>query len=153
MPATWADIIAGVVTNLQTVAPGLQVVDYYRDSLTIGVEGLAEVGPQSGQGQLNMERALINGVWVYSLTVSLYLNTVVEEAAQARMLTYMSVGNDLSVWDALEPPDFSLGALAGIAEKVIVQRSHSYGNIVRGERRRLITNSWDLQVWAAGDTV
>lgn len=147
MPASWADLIAAAATNLQTVNAGLKVTDFYRDSLPIGVEGLAEIGPASGQGQTNLERALINGVWVYPMTATLYLSTGAEDAAQARMLTYMSIGNALSVWNALD----QLGAFAGIAQKVIVLRSHSYGNIVRGGGERLLTNSWDFTVWAAGD--
>jgi hypothetical protein len=150
--ASWADLIAGVAANLQTVSDSLKVVDYYSDSLTIPVGGLAEIGPATGEGTLNSERARDNGVWVYSITVSLYLSTASEQTAQSRMLAYMSVGNDLSVWHALEPADFTLGALAGIAQKAIVTRSHSYGNIERSGGGRLLTNSWDVNVWAAGES-
>lgn len=145
MSAEWADILDGLVANLQTVSPGLKVTDFYRDSLTVGVEGLAEIGPTSGSGATNMEHAMVTGdAMVFFVTVSLYLNTVVEDAAQTRMLAYLSRGNSVSVWDAFD----ELGALAGVARKSITKRSHSYGNIVRDSGIRLLTNSWDIEVWA-----
>lgn len=153
MAADWAAILGGIAQNLQAISPGLKVVDYYRDSLAVGIEGLAEIGPASASGTTNMEHARVTGPTMkFFVTVSLYLSTVAEDAAQSRMLAYMSRGNDVSVWDALNLEEgFPLNALTGVARKMLVMRSHSYGNLIRENGLRLLTNSWDLEVTATAD--
>ena len=147
--ASWADIIPIIADRLQTVNSGLTVVAYYSDSLTVGVDGVAEIGPRSGENEINTEKAITAGnVYVHYGTVTLYVACNVEDVAQNLMQRYMSPGDAYSVADALWVlwPE-----LATVAEKIILSPSRGYGKILRANEI-LFTNSWDFAVWAAAGT-
>lgn len=138
-------ILASLAETMRDITGGPNVNDYYSDSLTIPVEGIMEIGPTPGDGTTNSEHARQTGDSMdFYITASLYLSTASEKNAQARMTAYMSRGNTVSVWDAFD----AAVSVAGVYEKLLVLRSHSYANRERSGGGRLLTNSWDLKVTA-----